>query len=137
MRFRSLILAFFVAFASACTTSITSVEQVYPAILSAPQGAYDMSQGTSVGFGASAMIFGRDQYGAGDSISVNVSNPLVVRVTSEFTVQSRCVSADGIPALCLQRNLRVDALKMGEATITFKVGSRADTLRVTVTQGKG
>lgn len=136
MRFRSLILAFLV-FATACTTSITSVEQVYPTTLTAPVGVYQIMNGTGINFGASAMIFGRDDYSARDSITVSVSNLSLVRVTNEFSVQNRCTSADGIPAVCLQRNLRVDALKMGETTIIFKAGSRADTVWLSITQGKG
>ncbi len=137
MRFCSLILGFLVVFATACTTSITSVEQVYPAVLEAPRGSFVISAGMSERFGVNATIVGKDYFEIGDSISIVVSNPGVVRIRSELTVQSLCPRNDGIPAVCLYRGLMVEGMRVGVTSVIFKFGARVDTLSVTVTQGKG
>ncbi len=137
MRFRSLILAFLVVFAAGCTNSITMVEQVYPAVLEAPQGSFVISAGMTERFGVSATLVGKDYFEIGDTISIVVSNPGVVRVRSEVTAQSLCPRNDGIPAVCIYRGLMVEGMKVGVTSVIFKFGARVDTLSVTVTQGKG
>ena len=138
MRLSSLmVVALTLSLATACTNNITEVQEVYPAILHAPQGIFEMSAGMSYGFGASATIVGKDHYEVGDSISVVVSNPSVVRIKNDVTIQSRCSTTDGIPAVCLQRSIAVEGLKLGQTLIIFKLGASADTLTLSVTQGKG
>jgi hypothetical protein len=120
----------------ACTSITEVTETVYPTKLHVPTGEHVISAGNGYGLGALAVILGKTEFDASDSIKVVVRDLEVLQVVGSWKGQYRC-DENGFDAVCVTRGIDVKGLKVGFSYIIFQIADKADSVKMVVHPQKG